>query len=244
MTKVRALTARGVDKFGDLLSSIRTTGSLSPPQVSEFDYSPWSEETQLDLLEHPNFRTRFELGEYLAREFEAAKGDRRWLVQMKGLWSWLALVWFDAICPVVEGKRRLREDARYICSSDWRDYYRHLVATSWLLYDAHREKARLFLDSPLHINNDFIEHVADNQNLISNGSLVEVIDLLYWDAVMNKARPYATNRFVRGNIRRLVAVARQLGLTYDLQSMAPRQIVGLLGDEFDQWQGTRRGGHR
>jgi hypothetical protein len=237
MTTIRSLTTKGKAKFADYLNNIRITGDTANPLIHEFDYPPWSTEFIPTIqIEDIKFSNRMELGKYLNEKFEANGISRNELISNQGLWSWLALILFNHICPIIDNKRRLRENARYICSSDWRDYYRHLIATSWLLFDIHKEKARIFLDSKLYINNDFIEHIVDNQDIITNKPLIQAVDLLYWDPIMNKAKPYAINRNVNGNIRRFVSVVHQLALTYDLQSMEPKQIISLLGKEFQQWQ--------
>lgn len=235
-TCLRVLSNQGKLRFADYLNEVRLLGSIDGPPIRDFNHSPWSTEFIPAIeIEDIDFETRMELGKYLVEKFNGADVDRRQIVSNQGMWSWLALLWFDKICPIIDGKRKIRDDSHYVYISDWRDSHRHLIAASWALYDLHKERARLFLNSPLNITNDFIEHIADNQDVITNTPLINLVDMLYWDTSMQRAKPYAQNRHALGNIRRLVAVSRQLSLTYDLQSMEPSQILELLGTEFKRW---------
>lgn len=234
-TPLRILSEQGKTRFAAYLTEVRLGSSADPP-IRELGYAPWSTEFVPTIeLDDIDFPTRITLGKYLTEKFNAVGIDRRQLFSNDGIWSWMALVWFNKICPIIEGKRRIRDDSHYIYVSDYRDSHRHLLAASWMLYDLHHEQSRLFLDSPLYITNDFIEHVADNQDIITNGPLISVFDSLYWDRLMSKAKAYAANRHNRGNIRRFVSLSRQLSLTYDLRSMEPTDIINLLGDEFKPW---------
>jgi len=239
-TTLRVLTREGMNKFADYIGALRQ-GAIESPPIDQLQHGPWSIEFIPVLkVENNDFSSRQALGKCLVELFEGAHVDRNKLVLNIGLWSWLALFWFDRICPPdSEGIRKIRENARYICSSDWRDYYRHIIASSWMIYDMHRENSRLFLECPTYIHNDFIEQVASNQDVITNKPLIGVMDDLYWDGSSCRPKKNATNRNVPGNIRRLVSATHQFDLTYDIRQMSQQEIVDILGSEFAIWKSAR-----
>jgi len=237
MPTIRILTDRGKERFIDYIEKIKT-GSEEAPPVTQLSKEPWSSELSPVIeIDGLSSITRLELGEYLAKLFESSGLNRKELVENTGMWSWLALFWFDRICPKDDsGSRRVREIARYACSSEWRNYYRHLIAASWDIYFMHQELSRLFLWSKLHIHNDFMEQMASRQDIITNKALIETVDRLYWDTKMKRPKINATNRKIAGNIRRLLSLVYQLELTYDLRTMSTDDIIKLLPSEFDSWK--------
>jgi len=180
-----------------------------------------------------------QLGKYLVELFEAHGVDRKDILNNPRVWSWLTLFWFDNLCPVEsDGSRKVRETSRYVCSSHYTDYYRHLVAASWDIYYLHREKSRLFLWTSLYIHNDFIEQLASRQNIITNKALIEVFDRLYWDLKSDRPKSGAQSRDRLGNFRRLQSFIQQVELTYDLHAMSVEEIIALLPSEYDPWKSS------
>ncbi|MGB9748150.1 MAG: hypothetical protein ACPLXM_14585 [Bacteroidales bacterium] len=180
-----------------------------------------------------------ELAEYLQQRFEMAGLRREHVLGKNGLWTWLAYIWFDQLAPInsAMGTRYIKEDAKYICSSEYRDYYRHLVAGPYMIYSLHgRENSRIFLYSPVCEHNDFIEQFASRQFIISHQNIVEAISRLYLDSGNNQPKRGSQTRTRRGNIRRFVRIIQQFEPTYDIYTMSPDQILNLLPDEFNEWK--------
>lgn len=237
MAKIRILTTRGKEAFIDYLQTIKN-GLDEPSPIIRLSKEPYSTELSpvIEINGLPS-TTRLELGEYLVNLFEKNGLSRKELIENTGLWSWLALFWFDSICPKEEnGSRKIRDIARYVCTAEYRDYYRHLVAASWDIYHMYHESARLFLWCKLPVHNDFMEQLASRQEIITTKTLIEAVDKLYWDLKMKRPKVNATNRKVAGNIRRLLSLANQLKLTYDLHTMSAGDIIKLLPSEFDSWK--------
>lgn len=183
------------------------------------------------------FSTKMEMGEYLIQCFERAGVGRSSVIGNYGLWTWLAYLWFEQLSPVMNGARKLRETAKYICSSHYTDYYRHFIAAPYYIYALNgEENSRLFLYNPVYEHNDFIEQLASRQNIISHRNLVDVAHRLYWDASSNCPRRGAQTRNRVGNHRRLVKIFAQLELTYDIYSMEAEEILNLLPEEFNSWK--------
>jgi hypothetical protein len=78
------------------------------------------------------FRDRYQFGQYLVDLL--APLDMAAMSHDRGLWSALALLWFDQLCPTsAGGQRKVEKEYRYILSADFRHYYRHLVRSPWQL---------------------------------------------------------------------------------------------------------------
>ena len=98
----------------------------------------------------------------------------------------------------------------------------------------------MFLHGPLHQHGDFSEQLASRMELITNRSLIEAVDRLYFSPRPDggTTKRGAATRSRPGNVRRLIVVVQQLDLTYDLYAMTSEQILSLLPSEFDAWRGN------
>ncbi len=128
MAVIRVLTDKGIELFINYIQEIKE-GSRALPPIDKLSRVPWSWEFSPRVeVENLSITTRMELGKYLVDLFEANSVDRKDILNNPGMWSWLTLLWFDDLCPVEsDGLRKVREISRYVCSSHYTDYYRHLV---------------------------------------------------------------------------------------------------------------------
>ena len=239
MAIIHVLTDRGMELFRNYILDVKQDPQKKPP-IDRLSHRPWSTEFPPPIeVGTPPGTTRMQLGKYLVELFEAYGVDRKDILNNPGIWSWLALLWFDSLCPVKsDGSRKILETSKYVCSSDYTDYYRHLVAASWDIYYLHRENSRLFLWTPLYIHNDFIEQLASRQNIITNKALIEVFDRLYWDLRADRPKSGAQSRDRSGNFRRLQSFIKQVELTYDLHAMSADEILALFPVEYDAWKSS------
>jgi hypothetical protein len=233
MTKLRRLNAKGIEEFRGFLQRIRDGEEFreSPAILFIDDYS--QRLPRATEIATRKFVSKFEAAAYLAgvlSDVPAPSDDA-------GLWSWLALFYFDQVSPIdAEGKRRPREDYHYIPSTEGWHRGRHLLAGPYKLYAMHGRNARLLLHPPVHQHGAFIYDLGFRRDLITNRGLIEAIDLLYWDAKRNRPRRGATTTSRPGNLRRLIAVIQQLDFNYDLYGMRADEILRLLPPEFDAWR--------
>ena len=236
MIYLRFFSEEGIDRFRAYIQTVKENPHAPLPDLNNEPYSiEFQPRAKID--ETKLFTTRMEMAEYLKSSFEEAGIGRNAVTGRSDLWSWLAYLWFDQLCPVADGRRKLKETARYICSLDYTDYYRHCVAASYYIYSIHgAPKSRLFLYGSPYLLSDFIEQLASRQNIISNPNLVEVAYILYWDASSNRPKRGAQSKNKPGNHRRLLRIVDQLELTYDIYSMASNEIFTLLPEEFDGWR--------
>jgi len=244
---LRQVTQEGRVRFNSYLQQLRESPTLSPP-LDELACAPFSAEFEphIDVPDTAPASSRFELGRWLCELMVDRNVGREKLVQNHGIWTFLAATWFDSLCPTrADGTRVVRESSRYVCSGDYTDYSRHLVAASWDQYSLHGKYARLMLHCPLPIHTDFGEQLGSRQFLVSNHNLMMVFDALYWDQSTEQAKRGAQSRTRAGNFLRLIAFARQLELTYDLYTMSPEQVISMLPPEFAPWvRGTPSGSRR
>jgi hypothetical protein len=232
---LRVLQEAGLERFQDYINRLKDGINETLP-INDLRKEPFSIEFDPKIkAEIPSFATRLEMGKYLCTLLQGIKRNK--LIAEKGLWSWLALLWFDVICPRDKnGERMVRESAKYICSSDYTDYYRHFVAASWDIYSLHGRFSRLMLYGPTYEHSDWIEQIASHQNIITNRNFIEAIDKLYWDNNTGKHKKGALSYKKPGNIRRLINTMEQFKLTYDTFLMPSGEILSLLPKEFNKWK--------
>lgn len=236
MIRARVFSEQGIEKFREYIQNLKTNQQVARPNLN---CEPYSLEFQLpvEIDETKIFNSRMEIGRYLKECFEKSGVSRADVIGNRGMWTWLAYLWFDQLCPVMSGRRNVRETARYICSSDYTDYYRHYVAASYDIYSLHGEQnSRLFLYNEVYQHNDFIEQIASKQEIISSRPLIDVLHRLYWDAGSNRPKRGAQSKNKPGNIRRYKKIAGQLELTYDIYNMRADEILRLLPPEFNEWK--------
>lgn len=236
MIEVRVLSENGSAEFAEFIQGLQMDPSTPRPDLNVETLS----RTFVPLIEIDElrvFETRMDMGRYLTDLFEEAEVNRSDILGNEGLWTWLSYIWLDQLAPLQNGVRRLRENARYLCSTHYTDYFRHYVAGAYDIYSRHgRELSRLFLQCPVDIVNDHVEVFACRQNIISSGQLLEVIHKLYWNDSTGKPKAGTVGRKRPGHIRRFEKVIRQLELTYDIYSMDPDKILSILPSEFDNWK--------
>jgi len=232
MTRLRSLNEKGIREFRGFLQQIRDGAEFraSPAILYADDYSPRIPRA-VDIAAR-TFASKFEAAEYLTGILDSIPAGSEEI----GLWSWLALFYFDQLSPVgADGKRRPHEDYHYIPSDSGWQRDRHLLAGPCKLFTLHRQNARLLLHPPVHQHGAFVYDLGFRRDLITNKGLIEAIDLLYWDARRKRPKRGATSTRP-GNLRRLIALVQQLDFNYDLYGMNAAEILHLLPTEFDAWK--------
>lgn len=236
MVNLKVFTDEGINAFRDFLVELKNNPALVRPDLSENKYS---ENFQPEILVDENiiFSSRMEMAEYLSQLFMNAGVKSKDVITNDKLWTWLTYLWFVQICPKEGNTRKIRELIRYICSTDWRKYYRHYVASSFRIYNVlGKENSLLFLNRPVDDHGDYNEQLASRQDIISNPNLIKVAHNLYWDFKDNRPKRGGSDRKKPGNLRRLIKFFGQIELTYDIFSMKAEQIIKTLPKEFEIWK--------
>lgn len=232
--KLKILTDKGKIVLNKLLNDMKNGAIVDVPDdlLEEYTVEAYDKiDIQIEVDPSRKFKNRFELGKYLYELFRNI--DRKLLFNEPGLWNWLTYLWLDQLCPFSGETRKVGELARYIYDSRYTKYYRHLILSSWDIYSLHGKNSKIMLYSPVYQTNDILEQLASRQNIITNKGLIETVYKLYWDNENNRPVTGASDRNRPGNVRRLVSVAEQLDLTYDLHTMPSDDIINLLPNEFD-----------
>lgn len=233
MTALRKLNAKGIAKFREHLADIRAGEPFqSNPALLYVDEYSTAVPPRIDV-ESRTFKTKLDVAMYLENVLTPVDGPR--LIADVGLWSWLALYFFDQLAPVrADGKRRPREDYHYVPSS--RRPERHLLIGPYTTYKMHGDHARLLLHPPVHQHGRFLFDLSSRRDLITNRGLIELADRLYWNSRTKRPKRGASSENQPGNLRRLIAVAQQLDFNYDLYGMNAQEILALLPErEFEGW---------
>lgn len=240
--RLRMLTAAGVAEFRSHLAVARAGAIVDSPKalLTAPEYSADFAEIEIQA---PVFPGRFEFGTHLVALLGGL--DRRTLSRNYGLWTWLALFYFDQLCPPSgDGTRKVFADEAYILPAkyDYQSYYRHLVRTPWLAVSDHGDSAKVLLipasqngGASLAKRGEIIEQLASRQAVLGNPRVIRAANKLYFDPTTNRPRRGAGGS-KGGSPRRLALVLQQLDLTFDLAACEEKRLLALLPKEFDRWK--------
>jgi hypothetical protein len=232
---LRRFNSTGIGDFRHFLLQCRETPDIQVPIELLEDAALTSIVEPEVEVQNRHFSNRRDAAEYL-RDVLSVLPDRD-VMRDSGLWSWLALYYFDEVCARKGGIRSVKNDYYYIFEADQaRYFYRHLLFCAWRVVALSANFNRLFLDRPLSVFDQFTDEVMKRLYLTRIPCLFEVLDRLYWDETRKSQRAGIVDqkRVRPGNLRhRLPLRIRQLEMTYDLQRLSASQLIEILGDEFN-----------
>jgi hypothetical protein len=236
--KLHRFNQDGVAAFSSFLARLKDDPSLSPPSDLLEDSALTEIVGNNEEIEPKIFSNRLEAGIFLNDLFKRA--NLTLPEKDKGLWTWLTLLFFDAVCPADgNGWRNPKDEARLIAQVDnFQRFYRHLLLGPYLIVRAHEDnppRAMAFLCKELWEPGEIVEQLASRKELVTNRAVAEVATALYYDAKTGSFRRGAGSS-VRGAARRLAALLNQLDLTYYLYGMTAQEILVLLPKEFDRFK--------
>jgi len=238
---LRRLNEKGMMRFVEFLDSL--IGEKPMPYPTELLTDPEATEEIIPCneIEHHSFGSRYAAAKYLYKVFKDSGLTN--IEHDRGLWAWLALFYFDELCPPgARGRCKPGELARWIPETgvSWR-YYRHLLAGPYRIYAAHSdnpERAMLVLCGSLHQPGDIVEQIASRQELVTNDGLMEAASTLYFDASSSKPKRGAATKEGKGTVRRFIDILNQFDVTWDLYSLQAGDMVQMLPDEFSRFRST------
>ena len=236
MTLARRLTSEGMEKFAEFLSSLRSDRSLDAPLELLTGVST-SAMIDADVDAEPReFRSRLEVAEHLHR---ILKVDASSLRNDAGFWTWLALCWFEALCPTFQGHWQPGETNRWVAElEDPRQSCRHILAGPYQIYRAHREdpaRALSLLSGPPPQLGPLVTLIASRPSLATCQAVVGAATRLYYDSSKGRNRPGLSGKGP-GSPRRFADILSQLDLTWDLHSLSTQELLDLLPGEFDEFR--------
>jgi hypothetical protein len=236
MKPLRKLNDEGLEEFEAWIAE----GGVGKPPVELLTTQTTSVPVSGIMIDKPVVTDRYAFGQYLVELLQSLNPAD--LSSDRYLWSSLALLWFDHLCPPMSTGRKLDKSYRYVLSTDYRHYYRHLVRSPWQLVRDHGPNARLLLlstterPSPLRIHGEILEQLGGRQGVLRSKSIIAEANLLFGDPATGRPRPRVASKNVGGTVRRLGMVLRQFDLTFDVEDMPEHGLVDLLPREFDRWK--------
>ena len=239
--QARRLTPEGMDRFDAFLSALRNDRSLDAP-LELLNESDTSDAIDADVDAEPHeFHSRLEIAEHLTR---ILKNDAASLRTDAGFWSWLALCWFETLCPTVQGHWQPGENCRWVADlEDPRKSCRHLLAGPYQVYRAHRDdpaRAMSLLCGPPQQPGPLVTLIASRPSLVTCRAVMGAATRLYFDSTKGRNRR-GLGGTVPGSPRRFTDILSQLDLTWDLHALTTQELLDLLPGEFDKF---RREGSR
>ena len=226
----------GIKAFQEQLQKMRAGEIIESPLkiISNSNYIEQINNAQeISVL---SFSTRFDIAAYLNPVLlkTSIKDD----MVDTGLWSWLSAVYIDTVCPQDEtGRRDPKNDYRHIPSSDWRNFYRHLIrgpVRIIRLFEDNPETAAIVLCQHPASPGDFVEQLAARQERITNPAIIATANRLYFDRENKRPKKGAAPNWHKpGTLRRFTSLLDQLDLTYDLYSMTEDNLINILPAEFN-----------
>lgn len=191
-------------------------------------------------MELPISNNKSEITEAIINALELEKNQR--LFYDRGLWTWLAALMLKRLAPPNKksGEVIFNESALYILeTTNWKRYYRHLVAFPCWIKCTLKDAGRIFLRGDIHQRGEAVEQLAAVQDIQRNATILEAATLMYYDESIGKLFKGASSKDVGGTLRRFSQVIKQFKVTYDLNAMSGSQIVELLPGEFSKWKKSK-----
>lgn len=241
MTLLRRLNEDGIKSFVQFIEDLNQEKSSDVPEwllddpryssslrVGDIDVQPLGE------VEPKDFETRGEFACYLDSRIREAGilVD----VDEPGLWEWLSLFYFDAVCPMnLDGTRRVGDLPRYVLHQrGW--HYRHLLRESYMLYRMNDRvlgnPADFLLHGPVNEHGTLFEHLCARPRLRNSSAVLQVARLLYCDA---NGVPKSGVTVGETSIQNFGRIIRGLPERYDLETISADTVMVLLPEEFDRW---------
>jgi hypothetical protein len=224
--------------MGKFIDSLTTDDPQSYPEYLLTDES-CTEILKQDIdIRQRSFKNRFEVGKFFNEIFAAV--EIKDIERDRGLWSWLALFYFEEICDTYpDGSPKPGERARWIPDIwNFRKYYRHLLASPFRIYNTYKNEpktALVLLCKPHYRPGEVVEQLSAYQEVVTNSSLIKAATKLYVND-QNDGHKRGVAGKGPGSSRRLVDVISQLELTWDLYSLNANEILEILPSEFDRFK--------
>lgn len=238
MSELRYFTDQGRQQWAEWLTRLKedSTSLLPEGLLTNPDFTRGAPGTP--TVQGLVFNTKFELAAALAPVVIALREARFPADRWAGLWDWLAAFYFESLCPArVDGKRDLREHARYALSPDYKRRYRHRIFGPVDLYVRLGPPCRLLIHGMPGSLTDWEEQTASRYQISSNRGIAEALYRLYWDPSKDAPkRGCAPNAHKPGTLRRFSDLIQQLDRTFDLMMVGAEEILDLLPEEFDRFR--------
>ena len=248
LTTIMSLNEDGLNAFRELIKN-RRQGIVSSIRDIAFDnkfinQTSFTTEISLDK----KFTDRYDIARYLNSVMLYEYSDNKDSYDQDiGLWSWLALVYFDQISGEI-----IRAEDNYVLNTHSQRWYRHCIFGPYYLFERYEEHSRLYISGNITQMGNGIEQAISRGFLMSNRVARELMRMIYADpnnngiAKKNSLSTTATKEkqilkngkaSMRGygGIARFSSVFKKIRLTCYVHSISPKMLLEMMGDEFKQW---------
>ena len=225
--KLSKLTPSGISGFKEFLEKAGKGMPVAYPY--ELLSPPFAEIVGEDVsLEALLFETQFELAEYLV-----AQAPRLNLSSTPAeVWTWLAVLYLPSLIKNDGKLWRVGQESRYVFSTDYKIVYKHLIAAPYTAYRVHGAASMVMLAGRPSSVSEALREIGARRDLLMSKGLIEAAQILYLDKSQKKLKKGDQAKNRSGSVRRLVSVAQQLDLTFDLFGMNAKEILDILPQEF------------
>jgi hypothetical protein len=232
--KLRRLNEKGISEFSNFINNLRSGAAQNTPDyLLEDDAS--SEAVPLDIhIADQSFSSRYEMGQYLAQLF--AHHNIQPYMGDTGFWSWIALLWFNQLCPVKDGTNKPNKDYNYVLSKKYTHRPRHAIYMTWQLVSRYGSDAEFLLCKEMDTRGEITEQMMARQTNLSSEAVMQLASELYFDPATGTFKRGAAARKSAGCVSRYIAWLDQLKVNYDLYLMTKDELKGLLPPEFGRFQ--------
>jgi hypothetical protein len=236
--EVRRFNRAGIREVDRCLSELKSGATANPiPLLSDDDLT---EVLIADgVLDLRPLRDRLDAATHLDPVIAQLDLPAHAITSDTGLWTWLAIAWFEQLWPLQDGKRRCTEKATLILAAeDYKTYFRHYLAGPWGVFNAHRnepDRALALLLQPVNVPGELVAQFAAYKDIVTSGNVMRTVTNLYIDMGTRKAK-VGSGGSGPGSPRRFVKVFSQFALTWDMHEMTEAELLNLLPAEFDRFR--------
>mgnify|MGYP001156641630 CR=1 FL=1 len=177
---LRQFRDEGIQVFRSFLASCRINPSVAVPRELLEDDSLTTVVVPEIEVESRAFETKADAAEYFASVLKQLSNDD--IANNAGLWTWLTLFYFEQVCPLRDGSRRVKNDYHYIFEPrNPRHFYRHLLFIAWRVLNVAPHHNRLMLNGSVATLDKVTTEIMKRLYLTRIPCIFEVLDRLYWD---------------------------------------------------------------
>jgi hypothetical protein len=235
---IRRFNTDGMNRFSQYLDTLTTEHPESFPELllanEEFSESVGSNTSKLDSINLDDKLEAATVLDEIVNETGIDSAERD-----AGFWTWISCYLFRRLCNQSSGKYKPGQRAKWIAEpANYQRYYRHLLASNWLIYRAHTddpERTRALLSGPVNTPGEIFEQIASRLELVRSPVIMGLTRILYWDD-KNKRRRKGSGGKGEGSSRRLADILNQYERTWDLYSMQADELASMLPSEFERFR--------
>ncbi len=241
MTSLRTFNEQGVAAFKDWIAAGAHGGD---PSHLALDDSLTTSFSAVELNPQLEFASRYGLGNYLVKLVPPSEIERVLSPEGDGMWTWICATYFRQLAA--KGVRRYEHYVATRRGTAGDLLHRNAARTAFELVLLHGENAQFALMQPMHTHGQLLESLSASQSIARNKSFFAAAAMLYL-STDGKLKRGATSKprkpkdrkpgdeSGKGSIRRLPTALKRLDLTFDVERLAPQELIGLLPTEYTRW---------